>query len=390
MLRDRDEAVFRCVHRLDKTRAASLGINKFLRVEQRSEEHPTFPPHPFLPTQAVSANLFVDTVEPSHPDQTTFSEPDGTSRPDFIAAWWSIRVPVNMAPENVNLLLSSFPGLGFPSTLSIPVPTSALVSEIWITIDQRLPNLNHRLILSTNSNKQLSRTSSKPITSLLSSPDDEFLPLRLSVPLCGGKGGFGSQLRAAGGRMSSRKKRQQGEVNGSSRNLDGRRLRTVNEAKALAEYLAVKPEMDKKEKEERRKRWELIVEMAEKKTDEIKNGTKARLDSKFFEERDEASEKTKQAVLAALDAGDIKEALGMRESDESAEDSEDTSDSESDDVPTEGPSEKKEVKAAQSKTFFGWDEDEDMSDDDEEDDEDEDEDEVPSEAEANTKGKAKA
>src|SRR6266480_3153307 len=69
MLRDRDEAVFRCVHRLDKTRAASLGINKFLRVEQRSEEHPTFPPHPFLPTQAVSANLFVDTVEPSHPNR---------------------------------------------------------------------------------------------------------------------------------------------------------------------------------------------------------------------------------------------------------------------------------------------------------------------------------
>jgi len=193
--------------------------------------------------------------------------------------------------------------------------------------------------------------------------------------------------------MSSRKKRQQGEVNGSSRNLDGRRLRTVNEAKALAEYLAVKPEMDKKEKEERRKRWELIVEMAEKKTDEIKNGSKARLDSKFFEERDEASEKTKQAVLAALDAGDIKEVLGIGESDESAEGSEDTNDTESDEVHAAGPSEKK---AAQSKTFFGWDEDEDMSDDDEEDDEDEDEneneneDEVPSEAEANTKGKAKA
>src|SRR5215469_1303167 len=211
-----------------------------------------------------------------------------------------------MAPKTVNLLLSSFPGLGLPSTLSLPVPASALVSEIWIPIDQRLPNLNHRLILTTNSNKQLLWTSSEPIVSFLNSPDDTFLPLRLSVPLCGGKGGFGSQLRAAGGRMSSRKKRQQGEINGSSRNLDGRRLRTVNEAKALAEYLAVKPEMDKKEKEERRKRWELIVEMAEKKTDEIKNGSKARLDSKFFEERDEASEKTKQAVLAALDAGDIK------------------------------------------------------------------------------------
>jgi len=185
--------------------------------------------------------------------------------------------------------------------------------------------------------------------------------------------------------MSSRKKRQQGEVNGSSRNLDGRRLRTVNEAKALAEYLAVKPEMDKKEKEERRKRWELIVEMAEKKTDEIKNGSKARLDSKFFEDKDEASEKTRQAVLAALDAGDIKEALGMKESDESMEGSEDTSDSESDEVPAAGPSEKKEVKVGQSKTFFGWDEDEDMSDDDEEDDEDE----APPKADVKAKGKAR-
>jgi hypothetical protein len=288
-----------------------------------------------------------------------------------------------MAPKSVNLLLSSFPGLGLPSTLALPIPASTLISEVWIPIDQLLPNLDHQLILTTNSNKQLSRTSFKPVTSLLSSPDDAFLPLRLSVPICGGKGGFGSQLRAAGGRMSSRKKRQQGEVNGSSRNLDGRRLRTVNEAKALAEYLAVKPEMDKKEKEERRKRWELIVEMAEKKTDEIKNGSKARLDSKFFEDKDEASEKTRQAVLAALDAGDIKEALGMKESDESAEASEDTDDSESDEVPAAGPSEKREVKVAQSKTFFGWDEDED------EDEDMSDNDEVPPKTDAKSKGKAK-
>ena len=36
--------------------------------------------------------------------------------------------------------------------------------------------------------------------------------LRLGVRLCGGKGGFGSQLRAAGGRMSGRK----GEENNDS------------------------------------------------------------------------------------------------------------------------------------------------------------------------------
>jgi hypothetical protein len=44
--------------------------------------------------------------------------------------------------------------------------------------------------------------------------------------LLGGKGGFGSQLRAAGGRMSSRKTGN----NASCRDLNGRRLSTVKEA----------------------------------------------------------------------------------------------------------------------------------------------------------------
>ena len=73
--------------------------------------------------------------------------------------------------------------------------------------------------------------------------------------------------------MSSRKNRnQQQTMNGSNRNLDGRRLRTVEEAKRLAEYLAVKPEMDKKEKEERKRRWEAVVEAAERREEEIKSG----------------------------------------------------------------------------------------------------------------------
>jgi hypothetical protein len=43
----------------------------------------------------------------------------------------------------------------------------------------------------------------------------------------GGKGGFGSQLRAAGGRMSSQKTSN----NDSCRDLSGRRLSTIKEAK---------------------------------------------------------------------------------------------------------------------------------------------------------------
>ncbi|CAI4212477.1 unnamed protein product [Parascedosporium putredinis] len=118
--------------------------------------------------------------------------------------------------------------------------------------------------------------------------------------MCGGKGGFGSQLRAAGGRMSSKRKRNQGEDNGSSRNLDGRRLRTVNEAKALAEYLAIKPEMDQQEKQKRRERWEQIVEAAERREHEIKHGTNARIDGKWVEDKEEAVDMIKGAVLAAM------------------------------------------------------------------------------------------
>jgi hypothetical protein len=50
---------------------------------------------------------------------------------------------------------------------------------------------------------------------------------RLTPALPGGKGGFGSQLRAAGGRMSSQKTGN----NDACRDLSGRRLGTVKEAK---------------------------------------------------------------------------------------------------------------------------------------------------------------
>jgi hypothetical protein len=109
--------------------------------------------------------------------------------------------------------------------------------------------------------------------------------------------------------MSSKRKRNQGEDNGSSRNLDGRRLRTVNEAKALAEYLAIKPEMAKKEKEERRKRWEQVVELAERREEEIRSGNKGRVDGKWVEDKEEAGERTREAVLAAMKAGDYKDNL---------------------------------------------------------------------------------
>lgn len=150
--------------------------------------------------------------------------------------------------------------------------------------------------------------------------------------------------------MSSRKKKQNGEQNGSSRNLDGRRLRTVTEAKALAEYLAAKPEMEKKEQEEKRKRWEDIVATTERKQEEILSGKDAlRLagTEQFAMDKAEAEDKTRQAIEKMLQA----------QQESSEEDTEE---------PAEAAS---SSKPATQRAMFGWEDEDDefMSDSDEED-----------------------
>jgi hypothetical protein len=290
----------------------------------------------------------------------------------------------------VTVLLATFAGLGLPRTLSLPVTASTTIHSLLETIYSRLPRVDHALIITTTSNKQLQHSNYEPIASLLSSAADTFLPLRLSVRLCGGKGGFGSQLRAAGGRMSSRKSRNQQDrnPNGSNRNLDGRRLRTVAAAKLLADHLASKSDDEKKEKEARRQRWEDNIEAADKKMEQIKSGRmgsgQGRLDAEYVESKEAAEEKTREAVINAMKAGMVGlERTGSESSmevDDDAsgdEDVEEGSSGSSDDVHPDKPE-------ASAPSFFGWDE----EDEDDEDDEDGDEDPGP-EPTYEGKGKAK-
>lgn len=259
----------------------------------------------------------------------------------------------------VNILVATFAGLGLPRTLSLPTPASASISTLYATILSRLPSEDSRLLITTVSNKQLSANSSQPISSLLSTPDDTLLSLRLSRKLCGGKGGFGSQLRAAGGRMSSRKKNN-ANATGSNRNLDGRRLRTVDEAKRLAEYLAMKPEMERKEREERKKRLEGVIEAAEKREENIRRGGDGgtRLDAEFVEGKEAAEAKTREAVEKAM-----REGMLVRTGSE-------TDDEDVREGGSEGSSGDAKGEASSSGgRFFGWDE-EDSSDEDEEEEED--------------------
>ena len=176
--------------------------------------------------------------------------------------------------------------------------------------------------------------------------------------------------------MSSKRKKNQGENNGSNRNLDGRRLRTVTEAKALAEYLALKPDMEKKDKEARRKRREQVVELAERREEEIMNGSKGKVDGKWVEDKEEAGERTREAVLAAMKSGNYKDNL-LSTSDGSSGGASGSASGGSEEDEMEGLDSgarallsASKMKASSTRTYFGFDEDDEFMSDDEADDSD--------------------
>ncbi|KAI9323796.1 telomere stability and silencing-domain-containing protein [Dichotomocladium elegans] len=115
------------------------------------------------------------------------------------------------------------------------------------------------------------------------------LVLNLSLRLRGGKGGFGSMLRAQGGRMNAQK-----TTNFEAcRDLQGRRIRTVNENKRREEALAALPEIEREREERIQKKIEEGLKEREPK--------KFRFDdNQFLEDREEVIESVKSAVSKML------------------------------------------------------------------------------------------
>ncbi|KAF9493416.1 hypothetical protein BDN71DRAFT_1395187 [Pleurotus eryngii] len=135
----------------------------------------------------------------------------------------------------LSVLVSTF--APFP-TLSLSLRPSARLSEVQDEIYARYPELPRGLRLTTH--RGVCPLDDEPVSFLYKEGHErtvEFVSLRLVPRVLGGKGGFGSQLRAAGGRMSSQKTSN----NDSCRDLNGRRLSTLKEAKKLAEYLENEP-----------------------------------------------------------------------------------------------------------------------------------------------------
>ena len=122
------------------------------------------------------------------------------------------------------------------STLALDIPNQTPVEDLPELLASRFPHVPFHLpniVLSSSSGPLC--LDSRPISSINSGSDggepanharSDLISLRLTPLLIGGKGGFGSQLRAAGGRMSSQKTSN----NDSCRDLSGRRISTVKQA----------------------------------------------------------------------------------------------------------------------------------------------------------------
>ena len=210
------------------------------------------------------------------------------------------------------------------STLSIHVPDTTKISELFPLINGKYPSfplsLASSLVFSTHSGHVPPQS---PISDL-KAISSNIVFLRLSPRLLGGKGGFGSQLRAAGGRMSSQKTNN----NDSCRDLTGRRLSTIKEAKKyvfhsplesnltsyrLAEYIqhepdriAAKAEAEKAKLEALERKLGIEPSLSAKPSDpnspsDVLAGKKHRLDdSEYLEQSRDLKDGVRSAVAAAL------------------------------------------------------------------------------------------
>ncbi|EUC64950.1 telomere stability/silencing protein [Rhizoctonia solani AG-3 Rhs1AP] len=188
------------------------------------------------------------------------------------------------------------------STLALQVSSSTPLASLESEISARYPNLPYHA-LSLASPCGLDLSCDAPLSTLADGGD--LVTLRLMPSLLGGKGGFGSQLRAAGGRMSS----QKASNNDSCRDLNGRKLSTIKEAKKMATYLEAEPERKKAAAEEKRAKLEALekqlgITPGESSKDgepPVRAGQKHRFDDiEYLEQSREITDGVKSAVAAGL------------------------------------------------------------------------------------------
>ncbi|KAI1797483.1 telomere stability and silencing-domain-containing protein [Ganoderma leucocontextum] len=205
---------------------------------------------------------------------------------------------------STSIIISTFPP--FP-TLALSAPSETSFADLYELLANRYPSLplhSHAADLVLSPTSGPIPEAHTLLSTLLWDEDDHPHPLvtlRLVPRLRGGKGGFGSQLRAAGGRMSSQKTSN----NDSCRDLSGRRLSTIKEAKRLAEYIESEPLRKKAQQEAQRAKLETLERKlgisADGSSSDPVAGKKHRLeDNEYIEQSREIVDNVKNAVSSAM------------------------------------------------------------------------------------------
>jgi Silencing defective 2 N-terminal ubiquitin domain len=114
--------------------------------------------------------------------------------------------------------------------------------------------------------------------------DDNSLIIQVCVRVRGGKGGFGTRLKAEGQRLSNPKR--SGNY-AECRDLDGRRLKDVRDAQLIQEYLEREPELKAKAHSERMAYYKNIL-----------NGS---VEKRKFTKKDEEYEKSRQRAVESVE-----------------------------------------------------------------------------------------
>ena len=220
----------------------------------------------------------------------------------------------NSSRNLTNVLVSAYSP--FPSTLSLQLPADApALSTLRYVLGDLCPIESQSLSLSTGRSIGASSTFAS-LSSSGSSSDGQDVHVRLAVRLPGGKGGFGSQLRAAGGRMNSKRSGQNNTD--SCRDLNGRRLSTIKEAKKLADYLSSAPEREAARIQQTRERLEKLQEEIRKADEDIAGANAGTSTSGTIVERpaeagaDQPEASTSAATPAASSSGGKTAAAGRK------------------------------------------------------------------------------
>jgi len=123
--------------------------------------------------------------------------------------------------------------------------------------------------------------------------NDEVIELVLGLP--GGKGGFGSMLRALGNQIQKTTNHE------AMRDLSGRRMRDINEEKRLKDYVSKKAEIEREKQEKKEaklKKLHKLVTPGESKHEFH--------DKKYDEDREAATDRVHEAIEQVFSDPELK------------------------------------------------------------------------------------